>query len=364
MAASESPQPLSLQRYEVGQRLELEVEGQLDSVTSSITVEVMRLQSPNTLSSSLVVKILEAPNKEQTGTYVFLKSYDRRFADQVRKNDGIVSWNEVVENSCLEFAMDGKEEEFLQRVHNDRALGILPKREDWTVAEKEAFLAYELHEVYEKERALYGVLQKYQGEVFPLLFAAVTRNIMPTSASHSKPAKLYQIKGLLLQYLDGFSLTTMAGQVPRLAWQGIFDQAIRIARILSDNNIVNREVRLENYTIVPRGQAVYQVFMINLAQCRLRWEDESDTHWGVAKCDENEEGFIGNKMQEILGKERFVLNFEHSGRYSDFVQKEDDKYTEEDVKGFVKEYAKRYIEKSLKKAKEDPMKNGTEEKDE
>lgn len=327
MAASEIPLPPRLQRYEVDQCLQLWNdqlgedqlwEDQLHHFDPSILVYVMRLRSPRTLSSDLVVKVVDAPN--YIGTCFFLKLYDRRFADQLRKDHKIASWNKDVEKSCLEFVRSGKEGEFLQRVHNHRDSEV-PERQNWTDAENEAFLGHKLHEIYENEKALYGVLQEYQGQCFPRFFAGENRKLRPNDVSPlSMSSKLYQIKGLLLQYFRGFNLTAMTDYAPSWAWQDIVNQAIRIAHILSDKNILNGDVRLENYMVVPRVDGSCQVFMVNLAQCRLRREDESYWIWGVAKCRENEEGFIGETMKRKLGELDFSLDFKHSGRYSKFVE--------------------------------------------
>lgn len=74
--------------------------------------------------------------------------------------------------------------------------------------------------------------------------------------------------------------------------------------------------------IVPCGEKRYRVFMIDLAQCTLRREDESDMDWGRAKWTQDEEGAVGFVMKRRLGKLGFELVFNHSQRYLEFAERE------------------------------------------
>ncbi|KAK7424471.1 hypothetical protein QQX98_000436 [Neonectria punicea] len=85
------------------------------------------------------------------------------------------------------------------------------------------------------------------------------------------------MKGILPEYLAGFPLSTIAGNAPQSSWQDIIDQAIEIVHILGDNDILNQDVRPDNFMVVPKGEKgqEYQVYMTGFGQCRLR-DNESD----------------------------------------------------------------------------------------
>ena len=54
---------------------------------------------------------------------------------------------------------------------------------------------------------------------------------LPASLGSFEP---FKIKGLLLQYVDGFSLWDMVQHCPRASWQAIVDQAVSAVQTLGD----------------------------------------------------------------------------------------------------------------------------------
>lgn len=193
----------------------------------------------------------------------------------------------------------------------------------------------ELSKCFKAEVATYSALTKHQGEFIPRLLAEITLDISPPdlafSAQQQEPS---QVKGILLEYLPGFSLSSIAQNAPQASWQSIVDQAIKIVHILGDHNILNTDVRPDNFVVVPkrrRAQAMdeensaeYQVFMIDFGQCRLRREDESDAEWGRAKWIQDEEGAVGAVMRMMLRKIGFELDYRPSWRYLEWAPGEDD----------------------------------------
>ncbi|KAK7756173.1 hypothetical protein SLS62_001765 [Diatrype stigma] len=313
--------PVMLQRYTVGQHLDFEVEDTPDFPKATVLVEVTRLQKPWTLSSGLVVKVLEAPGLHVPYT-AFLKSYDRRFAYYLRSSNEIYGWDETKEYACLEYVKNGEAGRFLAKLRDDKTFATFRTVDwlDWSDGQNEAYLTYKLQQSYDAERAIYAALEEYQGVYIPRLLLPVNRNIMPTGVSQpSEGSEVYHIKGLLLQYLEGFKLSEIEDYAPPSSWQEIVDQAIHIVRVLDSKSILNYDVHPNNFLVVPRDDGDYQVFMVDLAHCRLRREDESDREWGRAKCLEDEEGRIGDTMQVMLGSVGFDLTFEHSERYSEFA---------------------------------------------
>lgn len=138
----------------------------------------------------------------------------------------------------------------------------------------------------------------------------------------------FQVKGVLLQYIEGFTLREVPERCPRSTWQEIADQAVSITGLAGDYNVLNQDVRVDNYMVSPlpdgREGRPYHVFMIDLALSRVREKDETDPEWERAKCTQDEEGAVGMIMQMILKRDHgFELHYERSGRYDEWADTEE-----------------------------------------
>lgn len=194
---------------------------------------------------------------------VFLKLFDRRHAYQFREDWGCRMWTEGVEEQCADFVRKGEEEHFLTRLHDD------PESENekcgnLSDAETEAWVADELLRLFKSEAAVYNALHKHQGRDIPQLFATVTLDITPPSLqrSQSDGSILFHIKGILIQYLDGFVLSNLHKYAPRNRWLDIIRDAMEKTHIMEDNDIMNEDVRPDNVIVQPDGHEAFQVFMI------------------------------------------------------------------------------------------------------
>ncbi|CAH0057898.1 unnamed protein product [Clonostachys solani] len=313
--------------YPIGKALQLNasLSNTANKQQTSLQVKVKERKQPWTLSCGMIVEIEDGLDGSepleglQKGDEAFLKMFDRRFAHQHRQDNGVDTWSEDVENEVLASLRSGKTESFLDKLHT------IPHfqedtEEDWDTAENEAYLADELRKWFNSETAIYSRLQQHQGKIIPRLLASITLGVPPPdSALNTQQQELYQLKGILLQYLSGFSLSSMIQNTPRSSWQGIVDQAIQIVHVLGDNDILNTDVRPDNFVVVPKDQA-YRVFMIDFGQCRLRRKDESDAEWGRAKWTQDEEGAVGAVMRTRLSQ----LQYEPSWRYLPWAPGEND----------------------------------------
>lgn len=329
MSLSESPQYSPYEKYEVSQVLTLNIVPNPLSSSSELRVRVSQLHEPWTLSCGMIVEILESDCQDiqspsTSATTAFLKLFDRRYASQLRQDNGIIPWTKGIEDAYLEFIQSSRAEEFLQKLCHDKNFKELTE-EEWDAAENEAFLAHELLGLFTAETATYAKLHNHQKKSIPGLFAPITLNITSLGADSSADmsVELYQVKGVLLEYLPGFSLSTLEKHAPRSCWQNIVDQAIAVVHILDDNSILNADVRPDNFMVVPSGDAGYQVFMIDFGQCKFRGTDESDLEWGRKKWIQDEEGAVGYVMKHKLGKLGFKLLFNHSQKYLKYAEKED-----------------------------------------
>ena len=109
----------------------------------------------------------------------------------------------------------------------------------------------------------------------PQLLAAVDLDLAPSSsdpeASDKEDFEPFRVKVILLHYIKEFSLWNMAGYSPRSSWQDMVDEAVAVVRVLSDYNILNRDMRPENFMVltVADSEQQYQVFMIDKAATSL-----------------------------------------------------------------------------------------------
>ncbi|KAF4976071.1 hypothetical protein FZEAL_7218 [Fusarium zealandicum] len=329
MAIPDHPHTLPLDGYTLDQVLTLRVRPEHSSkLPPTIQVQVRQLHT-RTLSCTMVVDPVgevQSPNVENT---VFLKLFDRRFAEQLRQDNGIEKWTRAMEEAYLDAVKSGAICSFLHDLHE------IPKykddtEEDWDDAQNEAFLADELHGLYKTEVAVYNALNQYQGRLIPTLLAAVELDIAPAkpdihpSAQDLEPCK---VRGILLQYIPGHSMKHLPDHFPRSSWQDIVDQALLVVNVLGDHSILNRDVRPENFLISKKTEvdiSRYQVFMIDFALCRFRGRDESDLEWGRAKHTKDEEGAIALRMKKLLEKEHgFDLQYQDSMRYAKWADTED-----------------------------------------
>ena len=212
----------------------------------------------------MVVEILDGFNRDIQPRTAFLKLFDRRFADQFREDNEIDPWTKDMEESYIEFVQSDGVRSFL---HDLRHVEDFQEEteDDWDDAQNEAFLA-ELLKYFTAEAATYNALRDHQGSLIPRLFAEVNLDLTPPNAHDEEiqPEELFQVKGILIQYIEGFTLSALPDHAPQSSWQNIVDQAVSIIHVLGDNNIMNQDVCPDNFMISPEGDGRYQFFMIDL----------------------------------------------------------------------------------------------------
>ena len=337
MAQSDSPRLSSFEDYSAGQSLTLSVcPGYGRDISSSIRVRIHEFHT-RTLSCTMLVDVIDGV--DILPSPAFLKLFDRRFSDQLRSDNKIKDWTAQLEQTYIQAARDGAVGEFLHKLHNIPDFQY-DTEDDWDDAENEAYLDDELFKLFRTEIATYHVLREQEGKTVPELLAVVNLNLdpgpNPTTDSKVGPQipnsvqfHQFQVKGILLQYIEGFSLRDVPKHYPRSTWQEITDQAVSITRLMGDYNILNNDIRLDNYIVVasPGGHEgrPYRVYMIDFGLCRIRGEDETDFEWGRAKYNMDEEGAVGLIMKMVLKRDYgFELKYKSSGRYDEWAQTEEE----------------------------------------
>ncbi|KAK1763280.1 hypothetical protein QBC33DRAFT_550283 [Phialemonium atrogriseum] len=205
-------------------------------------------------------------------------------------------------------------------------------------------LATELNRQHTVETTVYRRLHAHQGRQIPQLYASVDVDMaLPATATPWQRKNLFSIRGLLMEYIPGFTLANLVVSAPRSSWQEIVIQAVREVQILGDYEIANEDVRPENFLVAPPqecdnnnynsnsspGQSFhyptgYRVVMIDFAMCRFREPDMTDLQWERLKCNLEEENAVGLLMKKKLANQGFELQYRESGRYSQFAEGEEE----------------------------------------
>ncbi|KAB5559924.1 hypothetical protein GE09DRAFT_72547 [Coniochaeta sp. 2T2.1] len=287
--------------YQVGQVLTLSVvpnHGEMRSA-STLRARIRQLQTPRTLSCCMIVDLLGEGRPENP---VFLQLYDGRFSEQLRDDHGIDPWTMDTEKEYISAVRTGAERQFL------RNLQTIPNfkkdaEETWDDGQTESFLTDETHKLFDAETVAYDALRDIQGKLVPRLVARVHLALpLPKAAGTGDTddaAELLHIKGILLQYIDGFTLSKMKDYAPKSEWQGIVDQAVAAVQAVGDHGILNRGVRPDNFMVRRDGSGYYRVFMIDFGLARLRGRNESDRDWarGQSQADPGRggSGWVGDE---------------------------------------------------------------------
>ena len=294
-----------------------------DPLASTIRARIRQLQHPRTLSCCIIVDLLGegCPNNP-----VFLKLYDRRFSEQLRRDHGIDPWTRDAEKEYINAVRTGAARQFIHNLH------AIPKFEEdtaetWDDGQVETFLTGQVHELFDTETTVYDTLRDIQGKLVPRLLARVhlAVSLPNVGISHNDTAaELLHIKGILLQYIDGFSLSRVQDHAPKTKWQGIVDQAVAIVQVVGDHGILNRDVGPDNFIVQRDRSGCYWVFRIDFGLARLRGWNEPDRDWAKAKLNKDEEGAVGLVMKMRLAREGFELRFENSDRYMEWAGGDDE----------------------------------------
>ncbi|KAH7235137.1 hypothetical protein B0J15DRAFT_454080 [Fusarium solani] len=293
-----------------------------------VRVRIKKLETEWTFSCGMLVEILPDSARQlglDEGAQAFLKLFDRRFAHSLRKWERVDPWSTDIEEEFLHKLKSGDLQDFLSRLQAEEDSEEDDDEDNWDATENEASLADMMLNYFRAEVATYSALQKHQGDLIPRLFTQVTLQVVQPNASLDEQQQdICLVKGILLEYLKGFTLSSLKKSAPCSSWQNIVDQGIRITHVLGDNNILNTDVRPDNMMVVPRGNGEYRVCMIDFGHCRMRRDDEPDHDWGRTKWFQDEEGAIGVVMRGALAKVGFQLHYKNSGRYLEWAPGEDD----------------------------------------
>ncbi|KAK4160578.1 hypothetical protein QBC43DRAFT_325213 [Cladorrhinum sp. PSN259] len=331
------PPEFKKEGYHVGQILDLNILSDNENSTASTSFRVrVRQIFGNTLSCVMVVDI--QPSTRLPAVAV-LKLYDRRFAVGIRENRELVSWTREVEEQYAEFVKTGGFDSFIQKIHQRPEKERYEPQEDewWDDDACEAALADELNKLHKTETSIYKVLRNVQGRLIPKVFAHVELDIAQpgidriSATAGADGLEPFKVKGILMQHIEGFTLREIPHRCHRSAWQDIADQALAVVRVCDDYNIINYDIRLDNFVVSECKPGVeYQVYMIDFGMCRVRRKGESDFEWGREKTKIDEDGVVPALVGGILLRDQkgFELGYKPSQRWERYRDGEKFRYPE------------------------------------
>ncbi|KAF7936232.1 uncharacterized protein EAE98_002451 [Botrytis deweyae] len=306
--------------YIEGTILELRPENGPDTKPDGDTIscKIIRIFEPPTLSCVMEVELLNQSGNKRA----VLKVFDRRFASQLRSDYKVGPSTVAKETAFFECVKSGDASKFVDRLRNDE--DFEEPEEGWDMGQNEAYLYDLCLDMYEAETTVYRKLEHLQGKEIPQLLAQV--KLQATTAADEAPDNaidFFQIKGILIELIDGYTLSDLPTKAPRESWGEICHEAVRVVRLLDDHSILNEDVRPSNIMITRQPtQDKYRVVMLDFAQCTFREPEETDKQWGRKKWNQDEEGAIGLVMRHRLKKLDYDFPFEHSNHFLEWAETE------------------------------------------
>ena len=317
--------------YEEGKLLKLIV----SDTPQVITAKIVKCFKPFTMGQAMIVRILN-PSHDSHKNYV-LKLFDRRFTDSIRKQDHLEPemWNREVDMAYHRFIFspahdheyqgwlgsghehdeffwsDDDDEE--ENEHEDEDDDAESYAEALSNLVDETYVQYQCDRMSRNEQRTYARLKDLQGRDVPRCFAEVELPLFRVStnacAVGANTLFLHSIRGILLEYIKGFTLQDMFMKpvcpAPRKYWQEIIDDAVRIVDIVRGREILNKDSNVRNTMV--RWDPIdnkYKVFLIDFSHCKAKHPTTSLHKWRKVQANEDEEGALGRYLDHKL-KEKY-----------------------------------------------------------
>jgi hypothetical protein len=212
-----------------------------------------------------------------------LKLYDRRFGRDFREIRGKHAPHTAADEVALQsFVRQGKMAPFLRVLEHDKktqdiALSSWHYHENTPdgKAKFEAALWQECIEYFECETETYARLKDLQGTSIPRMYAHVRiapRDLgVPTDLLQSQTTPYFEVKGVLLEVIDGYSLWDIATSPTApgnpQAWPAIIQAASDTAHKINKRGVIMQDCAPRNVMVDARIQ---KPFIIDLAQCLFK----------------------------------------------------------------------------------------------
>jgi hypothetical protein len=291
-------------------------------IISDVQAKITYAFQPFTMSPVIRVSLLDS--SLVGASEAILKLYDYRCMTNDREQfDESLPWSQTKELAYQQYLADSPRpvEEF------DNPGFMLDK--EISDGEFEAYLKRSCEMNLKAEMETYERLKEGQGAWLPRFYNLVS----------VKRGDGTIVDGLLFEYIPSITLrdfvktwTTRTPPLPIDLLKRICDTGVEIVNRVSDFDILNKDVRLDNFLI--RESALvktegtepepHPVVLIDLASCRSRQSEETDDAWKTAKLLWDETGALGfvleRKMEDQVGKG--IWKFEWKSRYFEDINED------------------------------------------
>lgn len=264
-----------------------------------------------------------------------LKVYDRRFSKLLRRFHGSEIATKETEEDVVKFVESGEAAAFLDEMlqHPGEGLG-----DSWEPPADELFLHEKCLERFEYETQAYHKLKELQGYEIPHLLAEGRLQLSSSQESIESMTgdeEFFQVKAILIEFIDGYMLEDMLYHAPKEDWVDIVDESVRIVRLMDDYNLLKGVFRRAFVMVSPQTSEIeefeYRIVFIDFGLCRFRYDEETDKKWGRRKFYEGGEEAIGLVMQDIMKRQcGYEYDFTPSGKYDEFAEKEFEERSDDD----------------------------------
>jgi tRNA A-37 threonylcarbamoyl transferase component Bud32 len=212
----------------------------------------------------------------------------------LRRDEKACPWDYDLEDEYRRFVNNGGASNFF-KICSDKLCSdedwAVKERKNWNRAQREAFLQYSCRKYYNTEAEVYERLYDIQGRDVPRCFARLS----------SLNSEYLGFPGILLEFIRGFPLASLASHAPRDDWQYICEDSIRIVNLIGGRGIRNGDVKPRNFLVRKDPDTrKFKVFMIDFGLCTFRKHNEDDQDWREWKALEDEEGAVGLVMERKL----------------------------------------------------------------
>ena len=244
-------------------------------------VTIIKLIQPVTISPVMEVMLQTESGLE---TKAILKLYDRRFATGLRREEEVQPWTPATEEIYKQYVLQGRADKLFELLDkpsdnkessddsdsNDSDSDDKEERDaNLKMGQKEGFLHHYCEKIYSKEVRAYESLRDLQEQMIPKFLASVCLPSRDTDIPQQFH-KYFDIRGILIEYIEGFNLSELEMKAPQSQWQVICDDAIQIVSLIGDYEIMNDDVRPENFLVRTNPEGKYQVFQIDFSDTYYR----------------------------------------------------------------------------------------------
>lgn len=255
-------------------------------------------------NNSIALRVSQVTDAaDQPLSPMVLKLFDRTFSPRPTSMERATRASET---AYLEFVRSRKITTFL-------STGIESlDQEDWTSAQNEAWRYRSMSQFHSAEMATYDALADLQGCHIPKFFADI--RLDPGLSAESKQFPDYfLVKGVLIEYVEGFHVHELPTGAPESAWGTICDQVIKVVNLISDHGILNEDTTVEN-VLVRHVNDDYQVVFFDFAYCYPRSAYFSDEDWIEAKRRQDEEARLGARMELMVSRAKGKKGKKYKGK--------------------------------------------------